>query len=378
MDTRFDTIVIGGGQSGLATGYHLAKQGRSFVILDRHPRIGDAWRTRWDSLRVFTPAKYDGLPGMRFPAPRLSFPTKDQVADYMAAYATRFNLPVRTGVSVDRVLRIGDEFEVTTSAGTFCAANMVVATGASQAPKVPAFASELSSDVTQMHSSFYKNPGQLHDGAVLVVGLGNSGAEIANEVCRSHKAFLSGSPSGEMPGPHGAMTAAFVLPVFLFLASHLLTLDTPVGRKVLPTMQGQAAPLIRTKVKHLEAAGVERVARVTGIRDGLPLLADGRTLDVANVIWCTGFRTDFSWINLPDAFAASGAPIQYRGVVASQPGLYFVGQEFQYAFTSDVLPGIGRDAAYVARHITGRETLTGRVDSEDRMVRRDPAELGVR
>src|SRR5437762_12944539 len=175
MKTRFDTIVIGGGQSGLPTGYHLAKQGRSFVILDRHPRIGDAWRTRWDSLRVFTPAKYDGLPGMRFPAPRLSFPTKDEVADYMAAYATRFNLPVRSGVSVDRVLRIGDEFEVTTSAGTFGAANLVVATGASQAPKVPAFASELSSDVTQIHSSAYKNPGQLRDGAVLVVGLGKIG-----------------------------------------------------------------------------------------------------------------------------------------------------------------------------------------------------------
>ena len=376
METRFDTIVVGGGQSGLATGYHLAKQGRSFVILDRHPRIGDAWRTRWDSLRVFTPAKYDGLPGMRFPAPRLSFPTKDQVADYMAAYASRFNLPVRTGVSVDRVLRIGDEFEVKTNAGTFGAANLVVATGASQAPKVPAFASELSSDVTQMHSSLYKNPGQLHDGAVLVVGLGNSGAEIANEVCRSHKAFLSGSPSGEMPGPHGAMTAAFVLPVFLFLASHLLTLDTPVGRKVLPTMHGQAAPLIRRKVKDLAAAGVERVARVSGTQDGLPLLADGRTLAVANVIWCTGFRTDFSWINLPDAFAASGAPIQYRGVVASQPGLYFVGQEFQYAFTSDVLPGVGRDAGYVVRQIARRMRL-GRVDAEHGVVRRDPAELGV-
>jgi putative flavoprotein involved in K+ transport len=377
MDTRFDTIVIGGGQSGLATGYHLSKLGRPFVILDRHPRLGDAWRTRWDSLRVFTPAKYDGLPGMRFPAPRLSFPTKDQIGDYMANYAKKFKLPVRTGVSVDCVKRSGEGFEVSTSAGAFQAANVVIATGAVQLPKVPSFASELSTNITQMHSSAYKNPGQLRDGAVLIVGLGNSGAEISIEVCRTRKVFLSGSPAGEMPGRPGVMTAAFVLPVFLFLATHLLTLDTPVGRRVLPTMQGHAAPLIRTKVKQLEAAGVERVARVMGINDGRPLLADGRTLEVANVIWCTGFRTDFSWVDLPDAFAPSGAPIQYRGVVASEPGLYFVGQEFQYAFVSDVIPGVGRDAGYVVRHIAGRAAI-GAVDAEDRVVRPEPAELAVR
>lgn len=375
MDTTYDTIVIGGGQSGLATGYHLAKLGRSFVILDRHPQVGDAWRTRWDSLRVFTPAKYDGLPGMRFPAPRLSFPTKDQVADYLGAYAKRFNLPVRPGVSVDCLKRGGDSFELATSAGAMRAENVVIATGASQSPKVPAFASQLSLDITQVHSSAYKRPAQLRDGAVLVVGLGNSGAEISYDVCRSHKVFVSGSRAGEIPSPNGAM-AALVLPIMFFLATHLLTLDTPVGRKVLPAMHGKAVPLARTKVKHLVAAGVERVARVSGIQDGLPLLADGRALEVANIIWCTGFRTDFSWVDLPGAFAPSGAPIQYRGVVASQPGLYFVGQEFQYAFVSDVLPGVGRDAAYVVRHIAGRATLS-RVDAVDRVVGRDPAELGV-
>jgi putative flavoprotein involved in K+ transport len=376
METRFDTIVIGGGQSGLATGYHLAKQGRSFVILDRHPRVGDAWRMRWDSLRVFTPAKYCRLPGVRFPASGRHFPTKDEVADYMAAYAKKFSLPVRTGVSVDCVTRSGDRFEVNTSAGTLQAANVVIATGAVQTPKIPAFAGALSADITQMHSCVYRNPDQLGAGPVLVVGLGNSGAEIARDVSRSHKVFISGSPSGEMPSPDSFVAVTFALPLMMFLATHLLTLDTPVGRRVLPKMHGLAAPLVRTHVKDLVAAGVERVPRVTGIEDGRPLLADGRMLDVANVIWCTGFRTDFSWIELPDAFAPSGAPIQYRGVVASEPGLYFVGQEFQYAFVSDVIPGVGRDAEYVVRHIAGRTTL-GRVDAEDRMVRRDPAQLGV-
>ena len=376
METRFETIVIGGGQSGLATGYHLKRQGRpSFVILDKHPRIGDAWRTRWDSLRVFTPAKYDGLPGMRFPAPRLSSPSKDEVAAYLAAYAARFELPVRTGVSVQGLKRSRDRFVVSTVAGTFEADNVVVATGTAQVPKLPSFASELSFDITQMHSSAYKNPRQLREGGVLVVGLGNSGAEISHELSRDRRVFLSGSPSGEMPGRPGAMTAAFVLPVFMFLATHVLTLDTPVGRKVLPKMHGQAAPLIRTKVKDLERDGVERVPRVTGVMNGLPLLADGRTLDVSNVVWCTGFRTDFSWIDLPDALDAGGEPIHYRGV-AREPGLYFVGLEFQYAFVSDVIPGVGRDAAYVARHLA-RRTALGRVDAEGGVVRRDAAEIGV-
>ena len=376
METRFETIVIGGGQSGLATGYHLKRQGRpSFVILDKHPRIGDAWRTRWDSLRVFTPAKYDGLPGMRFPAPRLSSPSKDEVAAYLAAYAARFELPVRTGVSVQGLKRSRDRFVVSTAAGTFEADNVVVATGTAQVPKLPSFASELSFDVTQMHSSAYKNPRQLREGGVLVVGLGNSGAEISHELSRARRVFLSGSPSGEMPGRPGAMTAAFVLPVFMFLATHVLTLDTPVGRKVLPKMHGQAAPLIRTKVKDLERDGVERVPRVTGVMNGLPLLADGRTLDVSNVVWCTGFRTDFSWIDLPDALDAGGEPIHYRGV-AREPGLYFVGLEFQYAFVSDVIPGVGRDAAYVVRHLA-RRTALDRVDAEGGVVRRDAAEIGV-
>ena len=376
MNTRFDTVVVGGGQSGLATGYFLARQRQSFLILDRHPKIGDAWRTRWDSLRIFTPAKYAGLPGMRFPAPRLSFPTKDEVGDYLAAYAQRFDLPVRTVVSVEHMSRVADRFVLSTSAGTFEADNVVVATGAAQAPKVPAFASELSRNIVQMHSGAYKNPSQLRDGPVLVVGLGNSGAEISYDLHRTHRVFLSGTPAGEIPSPDSAIAAAFVLPILMFLARHVLTLDTPIGRRVLPQLHGQAAPLARTHVKDLEAAGIERVARVTGVSNGMALLADGRTLEVANLIWCTGFRADFSWIEIPEAFGPSGEPVQERGVFTAAPGLYCVGQEFQYSFASDILPGIGRDAAYVVRQIARRAGLR-RVDSEDTVLRRDAAELGV-
>ena len=376
MDEHFETVIIGGGQAGLSVARHLAQQNRSSVILDANERIGDSWRTRWDSLRVFTPAKYNGLPGMRFPAPSLSFPTKDEVGDYLCAYAAKFNLQVRNRVSVEAVTRSASGFAVVSNAGTYEADNVVVATGAHHAPKTPGFASHLDSQITQMHSSAYKNPTQLREGAVLVVGAGNSGAEISYDLSPTHRVWLSGTPPGQLPVPHGPAAAAFVLPLVKFLGTYVLTVDTPVGRKVLPKMK--TAPLIRMKMNDLRRAGVEQVARVTGAQDGVPLLADGRTLDVANVIWCTGFRSDFRWIQLPAAFGTDGRPLHYRGVVASEPGLYFVGLEHQYAAVSDVLPGIGRDAGYVARHITGRETLTGRVDSEDRMVRRDPAELGVR
>jgi putative flavoprotein involved in K+ transport len=366
---RFDTIIVGGGQAGLATGHFVAQQSRSFVILDAHERVGDAWRTRWDSLRVFTPAKYNGLPGMRFPAPRLSFPTKDDVADYMAAYATRFALPVRNTVRVDSLERAADGFLVTASAGTFEAANVVVATGAHRKPRIPAFASELDSRITQLHSSDYRNSGQLGDGAVLVVGLGNSGAEISMDVRQGRHVLVAGSPMGQLPVKHGAAAAAFVLPLVKFMGTYVLTVDTPVGRKVLPKMK--TAPLIRIKVKDLEGAGIERVPRVAGVRDGMPLLEDGRKLDIANVIWCTGFTNDLGWIKVPEAFGEDGKPAQYRGVATAVPGLYFVGMEHQYAATSDVLPGVGRDAAYVARR------LAARVDSKDRVVRRDAAEVGV-
>ena len=351
---QFETVIIGGGQAGLAVGYHLAKQHRTFVILDANERIGDAWRDRWDSLRVFTPAKYNGLPGMRFPAPSLSFPTKDEVADYFADYAARFELPVRSGLRVDSVARNGAGYQVSAGSPRFEAENVVVATGASHSPSVPAFASDLATNITQLHSSAYKNPSQLQEGGVLLVGAGNSGAEISFELSRTHRTWLSGRPTAEIPFKHGPAAAAFALPLVRFIGNHVLNMDTPIGRKVRPEFVSHGAPLIRLKSRDLAAAGVVRVPRVVGVREGLPLLEDDRTLDVSNVIWCTGFRTDFAWIDLP-GFGHDGEPVQYRGVVGSQPGLYFVGLEFLYAATSAVLPGIGRDAAYVAKHIAARD-----------------------
>jgi putative flavoprotein involved in K+ transport len=359
---RFETVIIGGGQAGLATAYHLKKQGRSFVLLDAEERIGDAWRKRWDSLRLFTPAKYDGLPGLRFPAPRWSFPTKDEMGDYLEAYAARFELPVRPGVFVDRVFRDGERYVVESGHRMFEADNVVVATGAHRTPRRPAFAPELDPRITQLHSADYRNPTQLRDGGVLVVGVGNSGAEIAFELARTHDVYQAGTPSAEIPVRHGSVPSRFVLPVIRFLGKHVLTVRTPIGRKIRPRFIATATPLIRVKEADLAVAGVERVPRVAGVRDGLPLLADGRVLDVANVVWCTGFHYDFSWIDLP-ALAGGGEPPHERGVVEAAPGLYFVGLAFQYAAASEVLPGVGRDAAYIARRLASAAASVARAPS---------------
>jgi putative flavoprotein involved in K+ transport len=349
----FETVIIGGGQAGLSVGYHLKKQGRPFVILDANERIGDAWRKRWDSLRLFTPARYDGLQGLRFPAPAASFPTKDEMADYLESYAARFDLPVRTGVKVDGLSRMGDRFVVASANRRFEAEHVVVATGANQVPKVPAFADELHSSIVQLHSSQYRHPSQLQEGAVLVVGAGNSGAEIAFEVSQTHPTYLSGKPSGQLPVRHGPAVARFVFPVVRFVGNHVLTLKTPIGRKAQSRFISHGAPLIRVKLKDLAAAGVEQVPRTVGIEDGRLALEDGRVLDVSNVIWCTGFKEEFPWIDLP-IFGEDGRPLQERGVVVGEPGLYFVGLRFQYAAGSDVLPGVGRDAEYIAKHIASR------------------------
>ncbi|MGH2681574.1 MAG: flavin-containing monooxygenase [Actinomycetota bacterium] len=355
---RFDTVIIGGGQAGLATGYHLKRLGLPFVILDAQERVGDAWRTRWDSLRLFTPARYDRLPGLPFPAPAWSFPTKDEMGDYLETYAERFELPVRTDVSVDRLSREEDRYVIAAGDRRIEADRVVVSTGANRVPKMPAFSPQLDPGILQMHSSDYRGPAQLRDGEVLLVGVGNSGAEIAFELSRTHRTWLAGKESGQIPVRHGTFRARLGFQVFRFIGHHVLTLGTPIGRRALPKLDTKAAPLIRVRKKELARAGVQRVPRVAGVQRGLPLLEGGQVLDVENVIWCTGFRQDFPWIDLP-IFEEDGRPVHDRGVVSSEPGLYFVGLVGQYSFSSDVIPGAGRDSWYVAEMIASRGPRSG-------------------
>jgi putative flavoprotein involved in K+ transport len=352
---RIPTVVIGGGQAGLSVGYHLARGGLPFVILDASHRVGDAWRNRWDALRLFTPARYDGLVGMPFPAAAHAFPTKDEMADYLEAYAARFELPVRTGVRVDTLTRHGDRFLITAGEHHIEAENVVVAMANYQQPVVPEFARQLDPGIVQLHSLNYRGPAQLAAGDVLLVGAGNSGADIALEVVAGHRTWLSGRDTGHIPFRIEGLAARLLLVrlVIRVLFHRVLTVDTPIGRKVRPKVLHGGGPLIRVKPRDLAAAGVTRVPRTVGVRDGRPLLDDGRVLDVANVIWCTGFAPGFSWIDLP-VLDNRGEPLHERGLVSRMPGLYFVGLHFLYSLSSTMIHGVSRDAERVARVIQAR------------------------
>ena len=348
----YETVIVGGGQAGLSVGYHLKQQGHSFVILDAGERIGDSWRNRWDSLRLYSPAFRDGLPGMSFPAPGTTYPTKDEMGAYMEAYATRFELPIRSGAAVEALTKENGRYVASGGTQRFQADNVVAATGVFQRPYTPDFAGDLDTGITQLHSDGYHAPSQVQDGPVLVVGASNSGSEIAFELAASHDVILSGTDTGQIPVPIESRRGRLGFRVLVFAGTHVLTVDTPMGRRMRPRVRHGGGPLLRYRTKDLLAAGVERtLARTVGVERGLPVLDGGRVVEVRNVVWCTGFRPDFSWIRFPLAVGEDGYPVQYRGTAASTPGLYFTGLPFLHSFTSMLIAGSARDAECVARHI---------------------------
>jgi putative flavoprotein involved in K+ transport len=344
-----DVIVIGGGQAGLSVGYHLARRGLRFVILDAQARVGDSWRKRWDSLRLFSPARYDGLDGMPFPAAPHYFPTKDEMADYLEAYAARFQLPVLTGVRVERVSRNGAGYLIEAGERRWQAAQVVVAIASYQRPRVPEFAAQLDPGIVQLHSQDYKGPAQLQPGPVLIAGAGNSGAEIALDLAGQHPLWVAGREVGHVPFRIEGFWARMILVqlVLRCVFHYLLSVKTPLGRKLRPKVLQQGGPTVRVKPCDLAAARVQRAPRVVGVRGGQPLLADGRVLEVRNVIWCTGFHPGFSWLDVP-VLGEDGEPRHDAGVVRESPGLYFVGLHFLYAMSSTMIHGVGRDAARIA------------------------------
>jgi putative flavoprotein involved in K+ transport len=350
-EETYHTIIIGGGQAGLAVGHFLKQQGMDFVILDQNRRTGDSWRNRWESLRLFTPSQFDSLPGKSFPKPNNYFPSKDEVADYLEEYVRQFDLPVRNSVKVESLSRDGQSYQINAGAARFSAENVIVATGPYQVPHIPSFAKLLDPNILQLHSSNYFNPKQIPARSVLVVGAGNSGAEIALELSKTGKQVsLSGRDVGRIPinSPLGKLFDGRLLWWFMM---RVFTLSTPIGRKMQARTAHHGGPLGRARRQEIAEAGIILTPRMSGIQAGKPQLEDGRVLQVEGVVWATGFQPDYRWINLP-IFDKYGYPVHTRGVVHDMPGLYFIGLLFQTGLSSSLLGGIGKDAAYITAQVS--------------------------
>jgi putative flavoprotein involved in K+ transport len=354
---RVGRVVIGAGQAGLAIGYYLRRAGQDFVILEAHDRVGDCWRERYDSLRLFSRPRYASLPGLRIGTP--GCPSRDEMADYLEQYVVHHELPVRTGVRVTRLSRDDQGFVVETSAGDWRADQVVVAAGMHATPRRPSFAAELDPSITQLHSMEYRNPGQLADGTVLVVGAANSGTDIALEAAKTHRTLLAGRHPGQVPVDIDSTVGRLFTPVIMFLFKYVLTRGTPMGRKAIANVQHNGLPLTRNKLAHLDTARIVRLGRIEGVRGGRPVTAEGDVLEeVTTVVWCTGSDPDHSWIDLP-VFGADGRPRHQRGLSTDVPGLMFIGLDFQYTIASATIQGVDRDARYLVQQLRNRARRSG-------------------
>jgi putative flavoprotein involved in K+ transport len=348
---RFETVVIGGGQSGLAVGYHLMRRDVDFVILSDEARVGDNWRKRWDSLRLFTPARYSGLPGLPFPATPTHLADKDEVADYLERYAERLDLPVRLGPRACKLTWNGERYVVCIDGCTAVieADSVVVATGAFQRPRIPTIATRLSAAIHQLHSSQYRNPFALPDGPVLVVGAGNSGAQIALELARFRKVWLAGRDTGHVPRRViGRDVFDWAWPIIRYA-----TTETRLGRRLRERVRSGGDALIGIPERELRNAGITRVGRLDDERAGLPVCGT-EVLEPSVIVWCTGFGPEYSWVDIPGAIAANGYPVHERGVSLASEGLFFAGLRFQHRLSSALIGGVGDDAAFVAERVADR------------------------
>jgi len=351
LDKKYiNTIVVGGGQAGLATGYYLKRNGIDFVILDESESPGEVWSRRWDSLTLFTPSQYNGLPGYPFPSKRGTFPNKSEVANYLTQYVKRFTLPVRFGKKVIKVIPDTKyAFEVITNEDSFFCDNLVVATGSNQTPNFPGFKQLISPSVFSIHSSQYKNPSMVPPGDVLVVGAGSSGVQIAIDLAKTHKVFLSGKPTFKIPD----FVFKYLGPVYWWFINNFINIKTPLGRKAKKNVLAGGAPLINVSMDDVHAAGVTHLSRVAGVDDSRLKFEDGSLRTFNSLVWATGFKPDFSWINMKQEFE-NGWPKTTRGVSTDVEGLFFVGMLFQFGLTSAILGGVGRDAKYICNQILER------------------------
>jgi putative flavoprotein involved in K+ transport len=342
-ESRYEVIVVGGGQAGLAIGYFLAQQGRAFTILEAEREPAAAWRARWDSLKLFTPLRYSSLPGLPFPGDPDSYPTRDEVAEYLTGYARHFELPVELGSRVRSIRRTNGTYLLEVDDRTYEADQVVVATGPFQVPFVPSIAERLDASVVQLHSTEYRTPQDIPEAPVLVVGGGNTGLQIAEELSASREVHVS-IGSRQTPLPQRVLGRD----LFWYLeATGLIrkTTASRIGRRLegRDTLIGSSPRALRRRY------GVQLHGRAVDAAGRVVSFDDGDTLDVGCVIWATGFRVDHSWIDVP-VFDGEGRVVHQRGVSES-PGLYFLGLSWLHTRGSALIGWVKDDAEYIAHKI---------------------------
>jgi putative flavoprotein involved in K+ transport len=364
-DDRFEVAVVGAGQAGLAMGYFLGKEGRHFTILETADSIGAAWRTRWDSLVLFTPRRYNSLPGLQFPGNPEGYPGRDEVVKYLEEYASTFELPVQLDSPVQTLTRVAGGFLLDLGTRTIEAQQVVVATGPFQTPKVPAFASDLAPDVLQVHSTGYQRPSDVPEGTVVVVGGGNTGFQIAKELSTTHRVHLAVG-SRQTPLPQRLLGRD----LFWWLTKTGLiekTVESRIGRRA-----RDRDTLIGSSPRGVKGRGVIVQSRVVGASDHALTFADGSQLDVDAVVWATGYRSEYGWIDLP-VFDDDGRVVHRRGVTDS-PGLFFLGLTWQHTRGSALIGWVKDDAEFIAGRIAANAddltTLPAGVEAEAAETRR--------
>jgi putative flavoprotein involved in K+ transport len=341
-DDRVEVAVIGGGQAGLAMGFFLAKQGRHFTILEASDSIGTAWRSRWDSLVLFTPRRYDALPGILFPGDPDGYPGRREVLDYLENYASTFGLPVQLNSAVQSVVPANGAFILDLGTRTAEAEQVVVATGPFQTPNVPAFAAGLGTDLFQVHSTGYRRPSAVPEGTVVVVGGGNTGFQIAKELASTHAVHLA-IGSRQTPLPQRLLGRD----LFWWLTKTGLikkTVDSRIGRRA-----RDRDTLIGSSTRDVKRHGVEVKPRVVGASGRAVKFEDGSELDVDAVIWATGYRSEYGWIDVP-VFDQNGRVLHRRGVT-DYPGLFFLGLTWQHTRGSALLGWVKDDAEFISERI---------------------------